>query len=158
MAAIAVRVVPSRSRAKAQGQSKAQSKAAPRGTSRDYHFVQEIDNSRIRRISDPRELRAVLLYFAIGVMAFAAVLAFAGEQFAIIKDGYDISDLQARRETLIEANKTLRAEAATLRNPERVSNYALANLGLTQPKEGQVVRMESPIPAGAGEAILARLR
>src|SRR5258708_9623947 len=73
--------------------------------SREFHPVQEIDNSRVRRVADPREIRTMLFYLAIGACVFVGVLAFSWQQFAIVKDGYEIADLKARRDGLIEDNK-----------------------------------------------------
>jgi hypothetical protein len=122
-----------------------------------FHFVQDIDNSRVRRVADPREIRVLLSYLTAGTFVFVAALLFAWQQFAIIRDGYDIADLKSRRDTLVEENKILDSQVATLRNPERVSNYALASLGLAQPKQGQVIRLDTPLPAAEGEPVLARL-
>ena len=137
--------------------SRAKSVARPRAASREIFFVQEIDNSRVRRQFDPREGRAVLLYVATFALVCGAFLAFAWQQFAILKDGYTISELQDKRDRLVEANRTLESQAAALRTPDRITKYAMNNLGLVPPKEGQVVRLENPLPA-EGEAVMAKLQ
>jgi cell division protein FtsL len=130
-----------------------------RAKSREIYFVQEIDNSRVRRQFDPREWRTVLLYLAVTVVVCGAFLAFTWQQFAILRDGYTISELQDKRDKLIEANRTLESQVASLRTPDRITRYAVNNLGLVPPKEGQVVRLENPLPAGTeSEPVMARLR
>ncbi len=136
---------------------RAQAVARPRNTSREMYFVQEIDNSRVRRQFDPREGRAVLLYVAVFALACSAFLAFAWQQFAILKDGYAISELQDKRDSLVEANRTLESQAAALRRPDRITTYAMNNLGLAPPKQGQVVRLDNPLPAQS-DPVMARLQ
>lgn len=119
--------------------------------------VQQLDNSRVKRVADPREIRTVMMCLVVGVLVFAGLLVLAWEQFAIVKDGYDIADLKAKRESLVEDNKTLASQAATLRNPARITDYATASLGMTQPKSGQVVHFDSPMAPVEGEPVMAHL-
>jgi cell division protein FtsL len=136
---------------------RAQSASRPRSASREIYFEQEIDNSRVRRQFDPREARAVLLIVAAFALLCTAGLAFAWQQFAILKDGYTISELQDKRDSLVQANRTLESEVARLSTPDRITKYAMNNLGLVPPKEGQVVRLESPAPS-SGEPVMAKLQ
>jgi cell division protein FtsL len=137
---------------------KARAQAAARlPASREIYFEQEIDNSRVRRQFDPREARAVLAYVAVFAIVCTAFLAFAWQQFAILKDGYAISELQDKRDSLVQANRTLESEVARLSTPDRITKYAMNNLGLLPPKEGQVVRLENPLPS-SGEPVMAQLQ
>jgi len=138
-----------------KSRSKSGLRAVP--PARTFHPVQDLDNSRVRRVADPREIRAVMMYLLVGAMVFVGVLSLAWEQFAVVKYGYDIADLKTKRDNLMEDNKTLASQAATLRNPERINNYATASLGLTQPKQGQVVHFDIPLPPSEGEPVMARL-
>jgi cell division protein FtsL len=156
MAAIATGIrtgTPTRVRAK----ERAQSAPRPRAGSQEIFFEQEIDNSRVRRQFDPREGRAVLLYFAAFALVCTAFLAFAWQQFAVLKDGYAISELQDKRDSLVQANRTLESEVARLSTPDRITRYATNKLGLVPPKEGQVVRLENPLPV-ASEPVMAKLQ
>jgi hypothetical protein len=146
--------------ARVQPKPRVSRKAGPRLAvvpSREFHPVQEIDNSRVRRVADPREIRNLLFYLAIGACVFASVLLFSWQQFAIVKDGYEIADLKARRDALIEDNKILGVRVEALHTPERLSNVAVATLGLTQPKQGQVIHLDNPLPAVEGEPVVASL-
>jgi hypothetical protein len=152
MAAAAIAVA----RAARKPRTKSALRAVPQASA--IHSVQEIDNTRVKRVADPREARTVGLYMMIGLLAFAACIGVAYQQFAIIKDGYDIADLKTKRDDLIQDNKRLASQMAALRNPERISNYASASLGLVAPKQGQVVRFETPLPPTEGEPVMARLQ
>ena len=136
---------------------RAQAAPRPRAASREIFYEQEIDNSRVRRQFDPREARAVLVYVAVFALACTAFLAFAWQQFAILKDSYAISELQDKRDSLVQANRTLESEVARLSTPDRITRYAENKLGLVPPKEGQVVRLDSPLPASS-EPVMAQLK
>jgi cell division protein FtsB len=155
MAAIAndIRSLPARTAVK----TRAKAAVRPRAASREFYYEQEIDNSRVRRQFDPREGRAVLLYVAMFALVCTAFLAFAWQQFAILKDGYAISELQDKRDSLVQANRTLDSQVAALRTPDRIGRYAMNNLGLVAPKEGQVVRLGNPLPAES-EPVMAKLQ
>jgi cell division protein FtsL len=134
-------------------------KTGPRAVppARTFHPVQEIDNTRIRRIADPREIRAVMMWLLVGAMVFVGLLSVAWEQYAIVKDGYDIADLKTKRDNLTEENHTLASQAAALSEPSRITDYATASLGMTAPKQGQVVHFDTPLPPSEGEPVMARL-
>ena len=123
----------------------------------EIYYVKQIDNGRVRRVADPREKREFLLWLLVGVLLFAAGLVYTLERFTLIRSGYTIADLKGKRDTLVESNRKLRLEEASLRSPERIDSLA-RNLGLSQPGEGQVVRLENPVPAANGEVVVARLR
>jgi len=155
MAAIAndFRSLPARTAVK----TRAKATPRPRVATREFHYVQEIDNSRVRRQFDPREGRSVLLYVAMFALACTVFLGCAWQQFTILKDGYAISELQDKRDRLIEANRLLESQDAALRAPERIGKFAKNNIGLVAPKEGQVVRLEDPLPAES-EPVMAKLQ
>jgi hypothetical protein len=149
--------LPARTAVRARAKAALLPKTTSRTATREFHYVQEIDNSRVRRQFDPREGRAVLLYVAMFALACTVFLGFAWQQFTILKDGYAISELQDKRDRLIEANRLLESQDAALRAPERIGRYAKDNIGLVAPKEGQLVRLENPLPAES-EPVMARLQ
>ena len=124
----------------------------------EIYYIKQIDNSRVVRVADPREKREFLLWLLFGTMLFAAGLTYTLEQFAMIRCGYAIADLKGRRDDLMEANRKLRLEEASLRSPERIDSIAREKLGLQPPQEGQVVRMEEPVPAADGTVVVARMK
>jgi len=138
---------------------KPSTKTGPRAVppARTFHPVQEIDNTRIRRIADPREIRTVLMYLMVGALVFVGIISVAWEQYAIVKDGYDIADLKTKRDNLAEENRTLASQAAALSEPSRITDYVTARLGMTAPKQGQVVHFDTPLPPSEGEPVMARL-
>ena len=124
----------------------------------DIYFVKQIDNSRLVRVADPQERREFLLWLLIGTVLFAAGLAYAWERFALVRYGYAIEELKGQREALMESNRQLRLEEASLRSPERIDAIARTDLGLVAPAPKQVMALEdsSPPPEGT-EVAAARL-
>jgi len=110
-----------------------------------------IDNSRVVREVDPRSSRdlwGVLLL----VLALAAGLGFyAWPHFEARRAGRATGQLQRERERLIEENRKLRLEKASLEELRRVELIAVKQLGLELPPPERVVVIERPtaLPEGA---------
>ncbi len=96
--------------------------------------------------------------WTLGPMLFSAGLAYAWERFALVRHGYAIERLKAEREALVESNRQLRLEEASLSNPERIDAIARADLGLKPPDPKQVVHLEDSAPPADGTVVTARLR
>ena len=107
----------------------------------EVYFAKNIDNSRIVKVDDPRrtkEMRA----FSIALSIFCLlVLCYAWQHFRSIEYGYKISELKSQRDSLVEMNRALRLEEASLRDPERIDVLA-RRMGLVPPAPGQVVHLD----------------
>ena len=68
-------------------------------------------------------------------------MTFAWQHFKAIEYGYRIESLQVQRDGLVEMNRALRLEEASLRDPERIDVLA-RKLGLQSPQAGQVMRLD----------------
>jgi cell division protein FtsL len=109
----------------------------------EIYFAKPIDNSRLVKIEDPRRSREMKQFgFTLGCL-FILVMMFAWQHFKAIEYGYKIEALRKQSEGLVEVNRALRLEEASLRDPERIDNLA-RRLGLQSPQAGQVIRMEAP--------------
>jgi cell division protein FtsL len=82
-------------------------------------------------------------------------MAYAFQHFKAVEYGYRIESLKSQRDSLIEVNRALRLEEASLRDPERIDRMA-RELGLQSPQAGQVIRMDTALPEGSG-AVVASL-
>jgi cell division protein FtsL len=121
----------------------------------EIYFTKAIDNSRLVKVEDPRRAREMRQFgIALGCL-FLFVMAYAFQHFKAIEYGYKIESLKAQRESLIEMNRALRLEEASLRDPERIDRMA-RELGLQSPQAGQVIRMDTALPEGSG-AVVASL-
>jgi cell division protein FtsL len=121
----------------------------------EVYFAKAIDNSRLVKVEDPRRGREMRQFgVALGFL-FLLVMAYAFQHFKAIEYGYKIEAVKSQRDNLIEMNRALRLEEASLRDPERIDRMA-RELGLQSPQAGQVMRMDTALP-DASSAVMASL-
>jgi cell division protein FtsL len=107
----------------------------------EIYFRKPIDNSRLVKVEDPRRARE-MKYFGIALCClFLLVMGYALQHFRAIEYGYQIESLRGQRDGLLEMNRALRLEEASLRDPERIDVMA-RKLGLQSPQPGQVMRLD----------------
>ena len=118
----------------------------------EIYFTKAIDNSRLVKVEDPRRTREMRQFgIALGCL-FLFVMAYAFQHFKAIEYGYRIESLKSQRDSLIEVNRALRLEEASLRDPERIDRMA-RELGLQSPQAGQVIRMDTAMPESSGQVM-----
>jgi len=116
------------------------------------YFTKAIDNSRLVKVEDPRRAREMRQFgIALGCL-FLFVMAYAFQHFKAIEYGYKIESLKSERQSLVEMNRALRLEEASLRDPERIDRMA-RELGLESPQAGQVVRIDTAVPESSGSVV-----
>ena len=121
----------------------------------EIYFAKAIDNSRLVKVDDPRRAREMRHFgVALGCL-FLFVMAYAFQHFKAIEYGYKVESLKSQRDGLVEMNRALRLEEASLRDPERIDRMA-RELGLQSPQAGQVMRMDSTMPE-ASSSVMASL-
>jgi cell division protein FtsL len=118
----------------------------------EIYFTKSIDNSRLVKIEDPRRTREMRQFGIALACLFLFVMAYAFQHFKAIEYGYKIEALKSQRTSLIEMNRALRLEEASLRDPERIDRMA-REMGLQSPQAGQVVRMDTSLPEGSGSVV-----
>jgi cell division protein FtsL len=109
----------------------------------EIYFRKTIDNSRLLKVEDPRREREMKQFGIALCLLFVLVMGYALQHFRAIEYGYKIETLRVQRDGLMEMNRALRLEEASLRDPERIDVMA-RKLGLQSPRPGQVMRMDSP--------------
>lgn len=118
----------------------------------EVYFSKAIDNSRLVKVEDPRRSREMRQFgVALGCL-FLLVMGYAFQHFKAIEYGYKIEALKAQRDTLVDENRALRLEEASLRDPERIDRLA-REMGLQSPQAGQVIRLDSSTPQGSGAEV-----
>jgi cell division protein FtsL len=118
----------------------------------EIYFTKSIDNSRLVKIEDLRRTREMRQFGVALACLFLFVMAYAFQHFKAIEYGYKIEALKSQRTSLIEMNRALRLEEASLRDPERIDRMA-REMGLQSPQAGQVVRMDTSLPEGSGSVV-----
>lgn len=108
------------------------------------HVEDSIDNSRVVRSRDDRMLRDLLLIGSV-VALFIGLFVFYGLPRAVLRDtGSTVGKLQREQEKLLEENRKLRLEKASLEDLKRVQTIANTSLGLHAPAATDVIVVERP--------------
>jgi len=109
----------------------------------EIYFRKAIDNSRLVKVEDPRRAREMKNFVIAVSFLFLLVMGYAWQHFRAIEYGYRIESLRIQRDGLVDMNRALCLEEASLRDPERIDVMA-RKLGLQAPLPGQVIQMDSP--------------
>jgi cell division protein FtsL len=115
----------------------------------EVYFTKHIDNSRVVKVDDPHRAREMRTFSIALACLCLLVLSYAWQHFKAVEYGYKISELQSQRDNLIEVNRALRLEEATLRSPERIDVLA-KRMGMIAPEPGQVMRLDTSLPDSGG--------
>lgn len=120
----------------------------------EIYFPKTIDNSRLVKVADTRRAREMRQFAAALAVLFLLVMVYAWQHLSAIEYGYRNEAAKSQREALVETNRALRLEEASLRDPERIDSLA-RDMGLQTPVAGQVVHIE-PSDKDLGGPVLAR--
>ncbi len=132
--------------------SRAPMRRSVAGITPEFYFQKTIDNSRLIKVSDPQRRREIRIFSAAVAALFMVMMFYAWQHFSSIEYGYRIEAQKAERERLVEVNRTLRLEAASLRDPGRIDALA-RQMGLESTQPGQVIRLN---PEDVGAPIMAQ--
>ncbi|MBK9166970.1 MAG: hypothetical protein IPM24_05830 [Bryobacterales bacterium] len=115
-----------------------------------YFHVKSIDNSRLVRLADPEASGECLS--TIGAASAAAVLLVTSliPSVGSIMAGYRLEALKAEEQRLQNQQRTLEVRESSLRSVERLEQLA-RDRRMGPPKAGQVVHLNTPPRASAGE-------
>ena len=117
------------------------------GVTPEIYFNKAIDNSRLVKIADPKRAKEMKMFSISLAVVFLFTMIYALQHLSSIEYGYKIEVQKMQRDALLEENRALRLEEASLRDPERIEQFA-ARLGLIAPQAGQVMHLEAtPEPA-----------
>ena len=111
----------------------------------EIYFSKGIDNSRLVKVTDHRRNQENFMFAMSLAALFLVVMVYAFQHLSSIEYGYKIEAQKKHREELMDANRALRLEEATLRDPERIDVLA-RKMGLESPRADQVQHLE-PNPA-----------
>jgi len=114
-----------------------------------------IDNSQVVREVDPRSSRDLWLLVALVAALAGSLGLYAWPTLMMRRTGTAAEQLSRERERLVEENRKLRLEKASLEDLRRVETIARRELGLNPPAPERVVVVERPGPLPEG-ARLAR--
>jgi cell division protein FtsL len=119
----------------------------------EIYFAKPIDNSRLVKVEDPKRSREMRQFgVALGCL-FVLVMTYTWQHFKAVEYGYKVESMKAQRDGLLEENRALRLEQASLRAPDRIDKLA-RDFGMQPPQAGQIVRMDSTA-ADTGTPVMA---
>jgi cell division protein FtsL len=120
----------------------------------EIYFAKRIDNTRVLRVADPKRRRELLSFaFTLSVLLLL-VMVYVWQHFSAIEYGYKIEQLKSEREAIMESNRALKLEEASLRDLARIDTLA-RQMGMQPPSVGQVEVIE-PAANEVGEPVLAK--
>jgi hypothetical protein len=122
------------------------------GLTPEFYFQKTIDNSRLVKIVDPQRRREIRMFSTSVAALFLVMMFYAWQHFSSIEYGYKIEAQKTERERLVEVNRTLKLESASLRDPGRIDSLA-RQMGLESTQPGQVIRLN---PDDVGGPIMAQ--
>ena len=111
------------------------------GVTPEIYFNKAIDNSRLVKVADPRRQREIRMFSISAAVLFCFIMIYAWQHLSSIEYGYKIEAQKIERDALLEQNRGLRLQEASLRDPERIEQLA-ARMGLVAPHAGQVMHLE----------------
>ena len=114
------------------------------GVTPEIYFNKAIDNSRLVKVADPKRAREIAMFSVSLAVLFFFTMIYAWQHLSSIEYGYKIEAQKIERDALLEQNRGLRLQEASLRDPERIEQLA-ARLGLVAPQAGQVMHFEATV-------------
>ncbi len=81
----------------------------------------------------------VLVTLAVAAVFIACALFSVWAHHQVISLGYEISQANQEEQELLQTNKKLRLEVASLKSPGRIQGTALRDLGFTSPQKDQLI-------------------
>ena len=115
------------------------------------HVPKTIDNSQIVREVDPRSSRDLWLLLVLVATLAGGMVFYAWPHFELRQTALAKQRMERTKERLLEQNRKLRLEKATLESLRRIESIAVRQLGLRAPRPEQLVVVERPreVPEGA---------
>ena len=103
----------------------------------EVYFTQAIDNSRLVRVADVKRRREMAQFAIALVVLFGFVMLYAWQHFSAIEYGYRIEQLKVQRDLIVESNRALSLEAASLKDLSRIERLAI-QMGMRRPADAHL--------------------
>lgn len=103
-----------------------------------------IDNSQVIREVDPRSSRELFWLIVLGAVLVLGGVLYAWPHLQLREASKETQELSRDKERLLEENRKLRLEKATLENLRRVETIASRELGMKPPAPENTIVIELP--------------
>ena len=111
------------------------------GATPEVFFAKRIDNSRLVKLDDPQRAREIRMFSIACALFFMVFLTYSWQHFRAIEYGYKIEAQRIEHDHLVEQQRELSLQEASLRDPQRIDVLA-RRMGLVAPHAGQVVTID----------------
>ncbi len=108
----------------------------------EIYFPKRIDNSRVVKVTDPKRRREMISFGITLSVLFLLVMVYLWQHFSAIEYGYRIEQLKVQRNAIVESNRALSLEVASLKDLSRIEQLA-SQMGMRRPVDGQWQPMDS---------------
>ncbi len=108
------------------------------------HVEDSIDNRRVVRTRDDRMSKDLMWFAGVALVLIALFVVYGWPRAALRDTGSTAGRLQREQEKLLEENRELRLEKASLEDLKRVETIAKGSLGLQSPEASSVIVVEPP--------------
>ncbi|MEW5978051.1 MAG: cell division protein FtsL [Acidobacteriota bacterium] len=122
----------------------------------EIYIVKQIDNSRLIKEVDYERTKQCLFLLTLGLFCLLIFLVLAWQHFRVLRYGYEGETLRRELNQLVEVNRQLKLERATLRSPQRIDLIAKRKLGFQAPGYEQVIVLAKPFVAEPDTILVAR--
>jgi cell division protein FtsL len=127
------------------------------GETFEYAIKKDIRNNPIVREIDRERHREMWRSAAIGVFVVLVLLFSAWQHFELLRNGYQLEQMQRERATEQEIARHLRLEIETLKSPARIERLATTRLGMVAPGAADATIIERVVPnAPPPRSVVAR--
>ncbi|MGH9488612.1 MAG: hypothetical protein ACRD04_13615 [Terriglobales bacterium] len=124
----------------------------------EIYFRQQIDNSRVVRVADPRRRHEQRFCLLAVVALFLFGFGYSWMRFATVRLGYELQSARQQEARLEQWNRGLELQQAALDGPQRIYGLAHARFGLAAALPGQVLALEvAPVQPATPPPVVASL-
>jgi cell division protein FtsL len=113
----------------------------------EYAIRKDVRNNPIVREVDEARQRELWKLVGLAGVTVVLLLFFAWPHFELIRNGYEIEQLQRERRAEEERTRQLRLEVESLKSPGRIEALATERLHLVSPGQGEAIVIERVVPA-----------
>jgi len=107
-----------------------------------YQITRRVANEQLVRQVDRERNHQLLMVAVTGLLLAGAVLAYGWQHFEMIRNGYRMEEQRREREYLLQIQRQLSLEKASLTSPDRIETIATRELGMIVPSKEQFVVIE----------------
>jgi len=123
----------------------------------EYAIRKDVRNNPIVREVDEARQRELWKLVGVAGVIVVVLLFFAWPHFELIRNGYQIEQLQRERSEQEQLTRQLRLEVESLKSPKRIEALAMERLHLVSPRQGEAIVIERVVPAGPpAQSLVAR--